>query len=413
MTILTYGINHKTAPISIREKWSFDDTQAFNALQDIRQKSAMNEAVILSTCNRTEIYTLEENRSALESWLKQREPFRHAELQQYSYAYQGLDAVQHVMRVASGLDSMVLGEPQIFGQMKQAYQLACEAGTVGQNLQQLFPSIFAASKSIRHNTNISKNAVSLAYVILQVAQRIFSSLDKCQILLVGSGEMMELVAMHFSKYQSQRLIIAARNLEKAQQLADPYHALAIRIGDIPQYIKSTDIVVSATTSQLPILGKGMMESALKTKKHRPILMIDLAVPRDIEAEVAELEDIYLYNIDDLQSLIQQNMKHRKSSAKQAEAMVTIEAEHYLKQLRILNSGDIISRYRQQTETLRDQELQKAMFELERGRMPEAVLQNLARNLTKKLMHQPTVKLRQATYDNNIEQLLLAKELFDL
>lgn len=413
MTILTYGINHKTAPISIREKWSFSNAQALEALHDIKQKSAMNEAVILSTCNRTEIYTLEDNATALNAWLKQRKIDRHNELQSYTYSYRGLEAIQHIMRVASGLDSMVLGEPQIFGQIKQAYQIACEAGTVGQHLQHLFPSIFSVSKTIRHNTGLSKNAVSLAYVIVQVARRIFSALDKCRILLVGSGEMIDLVATHFSKHQSHQMIIASRNIEKAQQLAEPHNALAIRIGDIPQYIKSVDIVVSATASQLPILGKGMVESALKIKKHRPMLMIDLAVPRDIESEVAELEDVYLYNIDDLQNLIQQNMKHRESAAKQAETMIALEADHYLKQLRVFNSGDIITQYRQQAEALRDEELQKALFELERGRMPEAVLRNFARNLTNKLIHHPTTQLRDASYHNDIESLLLAKKLLDL
>lgn len=413
MPILTYGINHKATPISVREKWSFNDTQALKALQQIKQQCAMNEAMILSTCNRTEIYTTEENTQALDSWLKQREPSQHQELEQYAYAYHGLDAIQHIMRVASGLDSMVLGEPQIFGQIKRAYQLACDAGTIGDRFQQLFPSVFSASKIIRHNTDITKNAVSLAYVIIQVAQRIFSSLDNCRVLLVGSGEMMELVATHFNQQKTAQLIIAGRNIEKARQLADPYQALAIRIGDIPQYIKSIDIVISATASPLPILGKGMVESALKAKRHRPMLMVDLAVPRDIEADVAELEDVYLYNIDELQNLIEQNMKHRESAAKQAETMVTLQAEHYFKQLRILNSGDMITRYRQQAESLRDQELQKALVELNHGNTPEEALRNMARNLTNKLMHQPTIKLRQAAYDNEIDLLLLARKLFDL
>lgn len=413
MPILTYGINHKTAPISIREKWSFNDSQALEALQQIKHQSAMNEAVILSTCNRTEIYTTEKNQRALSAWLKKREPQRHRELQQYAYAYSGLDAIQHVMRVASGLDSMVLGEPQIFGQIKQAYQLACDVGTVGECLQQLFPSIFSASKTIRHQTNISKNSVSLAYVTLQIAKRIFSSLKSCRVLFIGTGEIIALITTYFSKQKMQQCIVAGRDIEKVQQLIDPSLGHAIRIADIPQYIKSVDIVISATASQLPILGKGMIESTLKQRKHRPMLMIDLAVPRDIEPEVAELEDVYLYNIDDLQNLIQQNKRHRESAAKQAEAMIHLQSEHYLKQLRILNSSTLISRYRQQVEKLRDHELQKALCELEKGQTPQIVLQNMARNLSNKLMHQPTAKLRQAAYDNQVDLLLSAKELLDL
>ncbi|MCB1828128.1 MAG: glutamyl-tRNA reductase, partial [Coxiellaceae bacterium] len=363
--------------------------------------------------NRTEIYTTEANRTALHNWLEQRAPAQHQMLQQYAYAYHGLEAIQHMMRVASGLDSMVLGEPQILGQVKQAYQIACEIGTVGDCFQQLFPSIFSVSKNIRHSTDITSNAVSLAYVIIQVAQRIFASLDNCHVLLIGSGEMMELVATHFSKYKIEQLIVAGRDLEKAQQFAAPYNGKAIRIGDIPQHIKSADIIVSATASQLPILGKGMLESALKAKKHRPMLMIDLAVPRDIEPEVAELEDAYLYNIDDLQNLIQQNMKHRELAAQQAEAMVALQSEHYLKQLRILNSADMISRYRKEMEQMRDYELQHALNKLHRGSTPEEVLHHMARNLMNKFMHQPTLQLRQAAYDNDVELMLLAKKLFDL
>ena len=413
MPLLTYGINHKTAPISIREKWSFNHSQAIEALEHIKKQSAMNEAIILSTCNRTEIYTIEENRPALASWLQLREPAQHQQLQQYAYAYNGLDAIQHAMRVASGLDSMILGEPQIFGQMKQAYQMACDVGTVGHRLQQLFPPIFAASKTIRHNTNISKNSVSLAYVVFQVAKRIFSSLENCCALLIGCGEMIELIATHMNKQKTQKIIMAGRNIEKAQALADPHEGHAIRINDIPQYIKSADIVISATASPLPILGKGMIESTLRQKKHRPMLMIDLAVPRDIEPEVAALKDVYLYNIDDLQNLIKQNLKNRESAAKQAEVMITWQAEHYFKQLRILKSSDMISHYRHQIELLRDQELQKALHAIEQGHDAKVVLRNMARHLCNKIMHQPTAKLRQAAYDNKLDLLLLAKELFDL
>ncbi len=414
MPLLAYGINHKTAPISIREKWSFDTKQTADALRDMQAFTAVNEAVLLSTCNRTEIYTVQENHSALESWLNNRPSVKQLDLTPYRYYYCGFDAIRHLIRVASGLDSMILGEPQIFGQIKQAYQLACDVGTVGQHLQHIFPAIFAASKDIRNNTAISNNPVSLAYVIVQLAKRIFTSLENCRVLLVGAGEMMELITTHLHSHGIHQITVANRHVEKASRLATPLHGCAIRIGDIPAYIKDIDIVISATASQLPILGKGMMESALKLKKYRrPVFMVDLAVPRDIEPEVAQLEDVYLYNIDDLQTVISQNMKNRETAAKQAEALVEIQAKHYLQQLRILDSSDIITRYRKQMDQLRDQELQKALQQLKRGQNAEETLNAMARNLTNKIMHQPTIKLRQAAYNNQLDLLLFAKELFEL
>ncbi len=413
MPLFTYGINHKTAPIAIREQWGFNKTQVLETLCQMKHHGAMNEAVILSTCNRTEIYTTETHDSALTSWLKECRHHDYRKIKPHAYSYHGLDAIEHAMRVASGLDSMILGEPQILGQMKQAYQLACQAGTVGAHFQRLFPSIFSASKNIRHNTDIGKNAISLAYVIFQIAQRIYTSLETCRLLLIGSGEMIDLVATYFSKQKTLPLIIAGRNLERTQAFAASYQGHAICMGDIPQYMQSVDIVVSATASQLPIIGKGMMERTLKRKKRRPLLMVDLALPRDIEPEVAELEDIYLYNMDDLQKVIWQNKKHRESAAKQAEAMLLLQAEHYFKQLRILNAQDVIACYRQQVEALRDQALQKALEELRRGTMAECVLQKMAYSLSNKVMHQPTTALRQAAYENQTDLLLLAKTLFGL
>jgi glutamyl-tRNA reductase len=413
MPILTYGINHKTAPIAIREKWRFNDVQATSMLQAIKHKSAMNEAVILSTCNRTEIYTLADHQPALQSWLQDWQPLGQAELAKHAYRHQGIDAVEHVMRVASGLDSMVLGEPQILGQMKRAYQLACQAGTVGKHLQQLFPRIFSASKAIRHETSISQSAVSIAYASVQIAQRIFSDLSHCRVLLVGSGEMMALVATHLEAQNVQQLTIASRHRESAQQLAAQYGAAAIRIGDIPQHLHSVDFMITATASQLPIIGKGMIESVLKQKKRRPMLMIDLAVPRDIEPEVSQLEDVYLYNLDDLQDMINANLKNRQRAAKQAEIMVGIHAEHYFKQLSVLNASDLITRYRQQVERLGEEVLQKGLADIAQGEDAAMVLPAVVRRLTNKILHQPTKELRQAAYENNMDLMLMMKKIYDL
>ena len=413
MPILTYGINHTTTPIAVREKWRLNDAQALSVLQAIKHKGAMNEAVILSTCNRTEIYTLTDQQPDLQAGLSQWQPFNQDEWQQHAYRHQGIQAIEHVMRVASGLDSMVLGEPQILGQMKKAYQLACEAGTVGKHLQQLFPTIFSASKTIRHETNINENAVSLAYATVQTAQRIFTDLAHCRVLLIGSGEMMALMATHLETQQVQQLTVASRHQANAEQLAQPYGAKAIRIADIPQHIHTADIVISATASSLPIIGKGMIESALKHKKRRPMLMVDLAVPRDIEPEVSQLEDIYLYNLDDLHHIINANLKNRQRAAEQAETMVRLQAEHYVKQLSVLNASDLIAGYRQTIKKLGQDALQKGLTAIAQGQPVENVLPEVIRTLTQKILHSPTKKLRQAAYENNKDLMLLIKQLYDL
>lgn len=407
MPIVTYGIN-QSVPIQLRERWTFSDAQALDTLAELKHDAAMNEAVILSTCNRTEIYTTRPNLVRLENWLNRK---GHQAWQEYAYSFSGQQALEHAIRVACGLDSMVAGEPQIFGQIKQAYKLACQVGMVGPQLQQLFPAIFSASKTIRHTTKVTQHSSSLAHVIVQLAKRIFSSLENCRVLLVGSGEMTHLIAHHLVNEKVSSLVVASRRVEKAQAMADAYQGIGIRMADIPEQIKSIDIVISATASQLPLIGKGMMERAIKQKKHRPTLMIDLAVPRDIEPEVAELEDVYLYNLDDLEHLLEKNKKEHQSALAQAETMVSLQAEAYLKQLRILEATDLITRYRQQTERVRDVALQKAHEALSRGKDPRAVLEQFARNLTNKLMHQPTQQIRQAAYENETDLLMLVRRLF--
>ena len=411
MPLVTYGINHKTAPLAIRERLAISEGQTPIFLQELLKHNAVNEAVLLSTCNRTEIYSYTDNHGCIQQWLHA----QHSgiDLTPFCYSYQGHDMVRHLMRVSAGLDSMVVGEPQIFGQIKEAYRIAYEHNAVGQHLQNLFPAAFSACKQIRNETAIGKSPVSLTYAVLQLAQRIFTNLNKCRVLLVGTGEIMELMATHLQQHGIQHLIVANRSRERAQTFADQFNANAIRIGDIPLYLEQIDIVITATASQLPILGKGLIERALKTKKRRPIFMADLAVPRDIEPEVAELEDVYLYNIDDLQGIIQQNLQHRNAAAEQAEAMIEIQVAHYMQQLRIVDASDMIRQYREQIEDLRDQELAKAYALLVQGKQPETVLTTFAHNLINKIMHKPTIKIRQAAYNEEIESLLHTKDLLDL
>jgi glutamyl-tRNA reductase len=413
MRLVVCGLNHQTAPLPIREKLAFNSSHVTHALQDLLNNHAVNEAVLLSTCNRTEVYTAAEQAPDVLNWLSQQPSVRELNAAQYCYQHQNFDMIRHAMRVASGLDSMILGEPQILGQMKQAYSLACETGAVGSQFQQLFPAIFAVSKQIRSQTAIGANPVSIAYTVVQLAKRLFSSINNCRVLLMGAGETIGLIATHLHGQGVQHLLIANRTLERAEQLAQPVAARAIRMAEIPQHLKDMDIVISATTSQLPVLGKGAIESALHYRKHRPMLLIDLAVPRDIEPEVSQLEDVYLYNLDDVQAVVEKNWQSREAAAKQAEAMVDMQALHYLRHLRVLKSGDLIRRFRERYAQLRDDELNKAIAHWRKTNDPQAALAYLANNLTNKMLHDPTVKLRQAAYEEKMELLLLIRELFEI
>ncbi len=408
MSLLTFGINHKSAPIKVRERFAFsNDEAATSALEKLRQDLDLDEAVILSTCNRTEIYTIGPEPASIQQWLSCHQQLDDIDISPYCYHHKGLTAVRHLMRVASGLDSMVVGESQILAQIKNAFKLALDVGTAGSHMQQLFPAVFSTSKHIRSTTNIGRCPVSVAYVIAKLCQERFEFLSTCNVLLVGSGTTIELVATHLNDCNINKMIIANRTLERAHELADEFDATAIRIGDIPSHLGDVDIVVTATASQLPILGKGLFE---RTTIKR-IMVADLAVPRDVEPEVGTLPNVELYNIDDLRAVINDNMQNRLSAAEQAESMIEMYAAHYMRQLRIHQAGDIIRHYRALMIQQRDRELDKAMAALKAGKNPQAVLKNYARNFVNKAMHNPTIKLRQAAADGNLHLLALAKELF--
>lgn len=313
MTILAYGLNHATAPLELREQVAFAREMMADALKDLTGLGAVREAAILSTCNRTEVYcSLDEDDGQRPlQWLSDFHGIHHDDILPYLYTHPNEDAVKHVLRVASGLDSMVLGEPQVLGQLKDAYQLALDNGSIGKLLNRLFQHTFHVAKEIRSNTAIGSHPVSVAFAAARLAQQIFGELDQQTALLIGAGETIELVARHLHDNGVNKMIIANRTIERSRMLADEFSAYAIAMANIPEHLAEADIIISSTASQLPILGKGAVESAIKQRKHKPVFMVDIAVPRDIEPEVGEMEDVYLYTVDDLKDVIQENMNNRK------------------------------------------------------------------------------------------------------
>lgn len=411
--MLAIGLNHKSAPIALREQLVFSTEQTPMALRDLVGLDAVNEAVILSTCNRVELYCAGSAEEAVKAWLADYHRISPEALAPHLYCYRSHEAVRHVMQVASGLDSMMLGEAQIFGQLKQAYSIAQQSGTVGEIFGRLFPTVFELTKQVRTDTEIGASPVSIAYAAVHHAKRLFSSFEKHPVLLIGAGETIEMVAMHLYNQGARRIIVANRSLERAESIAKKYHGHWIRIADVPAYLKEVDIVVTATASQLPILGKGTLESALKVRKHRPIFIVDLAIPRDVEPEASELEDIYLYNIDDLVNFVEQNLKCREGAAQKAQEMITIAAAHFMREWRGQDALVTVRDYRHKIEKLRDEALEEALQQLQKGYAPEQALAMLSRNLTNKIMHSPTIHLRQAAFDDRPELLAFARLMFDL
>ena len=410
MELLAVGINHRTASIGLRETISFTPEQLVPALQDLKRQG-IQEATILSTCNRTEIYLYGQIESAqVLLWLSQFHDADYAQLQAHVYCHTSVDALSHIIRVAAGLDSLVLGEPQIFGQVKTAYAAAQQAGTIHGVLGRMFQHVFSAAKTIRTQTAIGASPVSVASAAVQLAQRIFTDLHDNTALLIGAGETVELVAQHLKERNIGRLIIANRTIERAIALAEKYQGEAVVLADIPFCLNQADIIIAATASQLPLLGKGAVERALKKRRHRPIFMVDIAVPRDIEPEVGDLADAYLYTVDDLHTVVEDNVRSRQQAAVEAEKLVHIWADDFFALMRSLDAVDMVRAYRTQAETIHAQELQKALRLLERGHAPENILKQLAHSLTNKLIHIPSVQLRKAGQNGETEKLEWAQEL---
>lgn len=418
MSIVAVGINHKTAPVSVREKISFNPDNLSIALQDMIDSVKCKEAVILSTCNRTELYLVQDNgidvtQDRLIHWLEKFHNVPASTILPSLYIHQDQQAVNHMMRVACGLDSLVLGEPQILGQMKQAYSQAKAAGSMALIMDRLFQRTFGVAKQVRTETEIGASAVSVAFASVNLAKHIFANLEKANVLLVGAGETIELVAKHLYENNVGKITVANRTLAKAELMAEKIGASVITLAQIPEQMSKSDIVISSTGSTLPIIGKGMVEHALSERKRQPIFMVDLAVPRDIEEQVAELEDVFLYTVDDLQSIIAQNMENRRKAAIEAESIVSSQSNGFMSWLRGLNTQDTVVSYRKQCLESRDQLLEKALLQLQNNKNPEAVVAELATKLTNKFMHEPTSALQSAAQGGELDKLIYLRDVFNI
>lgn len=415
MAFIALGINHKTASVDVRERVAFDPSQLPEALRRLCREAGAREAAILSTCNRSELYLeMDAGRQAqVLDWLARYHQLDAADVQHCAYLHEQEQAVRHMMRVACGLDSLVLGEPQILGQIKDSYETAREAGTLGPMLGRLFQATFNTAKTVRTDTAIGENPVSVAFAAVSLAKQIFADLGQSQALLIGAGETITLVARHLHEQGVRRIVVANRTLDRARLLADELGGEAIVLSDIPDALVNSDIVISSTASQLPILGKGAVERALRLRKYMPVFMVDIAVPRDIEPQVGELRDVYLYTVDDLHEVVAENLKSRQGAARAAEELVVRGTSDFMARLRELEAVDVLRAVRQQGETVRDEELQKALRALAAGSEPEQVLSQLARGLTNKLLHTPSVQLKRLSADGRHEALAVAQELFGL
>jgi glutamyl-tRNA reductase len=390
------GINHKTAPVALREKVAFGEDRLVAALRALHQESGVAEVVILSTCNRTELYWAGSASGAdLSDWLE-RHHGNNLDLASSLYLHQDSRAVEHAFSVASGLDSMVLGEAQILGQLKDAYRVAQETGSTGPTLNKLFQAAFSAAKRVRSETRIGANAVSLASATVSLARRVYADLSVHNALVVGAGEMNALTARHFMSAGVKRMVIANRTLGRAQKLAEQLKAHAVGLADLERELTEADIVISCTASAVPIISKRAVQAAIRARRRRPIFMVDMAVPRDIEPEVADLEDVYLFSIDDLQQLVDENRQQRELAADGARLVINEEVARFLAEARAHDAGPAIRALRQQADGIRRQTVEQARRMLAAGKSSDEVIEYLANTLTNRLLHAPTQALRQAS-----------------
>ena len=393
--IFAFGINHHTAPLNVREQVSFESARLNEALRDLVDHEPVREAAIVSTCNRTEVYcsTSEPHRAV--GWLARFHHLDTIRIEPFIYSLPQARAVDHAFRVASGLDSMVLGEPQILGQMKDAVRSAEKAGTMGSVLHKLFQSTFSVAKDVRTRTEIGANSISMAAAAVRLSERIFPSIAKQNVLFIGAGDMIELCATHFAARQPRAISFANRTTERAGELAERFGAVPIALNELPERLAQYDIVVSCTASPLPILGKGMIERGIKARRHRPMLMIDLAVPRDIEAEAAELDDVFLYTVDDLGKIAQEGLGARQAAVEQAEAIISAGVGTFMHWLESREVVPTVRAFRDQAERMRRHEIERALAAVERGDDPKKVLEQFSQALINKFLHAPTSTLNQA------------------
>jgi glutamyl-tRNA reductase len=415
MALVVLGLNHTTAPVEMRERVTFGPDIVVAALRSLVSLAGIDEAVILSTCNRTELYCSGDANgvSQLRTWIAEFHGIGAGEVKRYLYEHRGEQAVSHLLGVASGLDSLVLGEPQILGQVKKAYQTASDAGTAHKILCRLFQHSFATAKQVRTDTAIGDSPISVAFAAVSLARQIFTDLAEQTAMLLGAGETVELAARHLHQHGIGRMIVANRTVERAHELASEFNGYAIGLTEIPSHLAESDIVIASTASPLPVLGKGTVESALKRRRHRPMFMVDIAVPRDIEPEVGRLSDVYLYTVDDLEEVIRDNMSSRQEAAEQAREITKLQTAEFMYWLRSLDAVGLIQDYRRRAEESRDEVLEKAQRMLDSGRPPAEALEYLAHTLTNKLTHTPSAQLREAGSLGRRELLEAANALFQL
>ena len=413
MSLYALGLNHATAPLDVREQIAFSPDALAHALRDLLTRPSVKEAAILSTCNRTELYVRSPEPRPVVAWL---EDFHHVpkdSLAPYLYTLPRDKAVTHAFRVASGLDSMVLGEPQILGQMKQAVRHAESAGTLGLVLNRLFQRTFAVAKDVRTQTDIGSASISMAAASVKLAERLFPSIGEQRLLLIGAGEMIDLTATHFAARHPKSITIANRTLERGQELAARFNAEAITLNEMPDRLQEFDIIVTCTASTLPILGKGLLERVIKARRHAPVFIVDLAVPRDVEPEAAELDDVFLYSVDDLTNIVKDNLQIRKEAVVQAEEMIAAQAGSFLRWLEGRTVVPTITALHGHHDQLRATELERARKLLAGGAAPDQVLEALARGLTNKFLHAPTQALNKAGDAERAELVAMFEHIYRL
>lgn len=420
MTILVVGLNHKSSPLSLRQELAVAPQNLACELQSLALQSWCHEVALLSTCNRTEWYChiAEGREQAFARWMQSRYPITDADWASHFYVHQDTEAVMHMARVACGLDSLVMGEPQILGQMKSAYRLAKDLKTISQRFERLFQHLFAVAKRVRTQTALGENAVSVAYAAVRLAKQIFADLRQTRVLLIGAGDTIERVFKHLLESDVSEVVVANRTIENAQALVqrlEPHNTqlTACHLSEIQTHLSQADLVFSSTASALPILGKGAVESALNSGKRRPLFMVDLAVPPDIEPEVAQLEDVYLYSVDDLQEVIEENKRLRETEAKLAEALIEQETQGFLGWVRSLDSVHLIRAYQSQVAEVREKIEARAKRLLKKGVSPEEVLTTALYQCSKALTHTPSKEMRDAGFAGDTQVLENAKRLLGI
>ena len=414
MSLVAIGMNHKTASLDIREKFSLDKDESHKILKKLHSMPIIEEVFLLSTCNRTEIYCeIEDLRYVknISRWLLKQKGLSIREFEGYIYSYSDSSVVKHALSVASGLDSMVIGESQILSQLKNAFNEANHAETIGKNLDRLFQYAFSTAKEVRTDTKIGASSLSIANVAVSLTDQFYDDLSDKNALLIGAGETIYIAAKNLRKKNIKNIFIANRTLEKAEMIAKEVSGTAISLKDIPKHLKDSDIIISAVSGNVPLVGKGAVETALKYRKHKPIYMVDLGVPRNIEAEVKDLPDIFLYTIDNIQELVRKNYNTRKEAAFDAQSIIETRVQEYMNWRNSQSAFSVIKLYRDDCESIRKQCLEKSLAHLKSGKDPESIMEQLSLNITSKLSHKPTLALNKAGQTDNRKLINLICDIF--